>query len=291
VKKLSIIGLGLIGGSISAALKGFEDYTIYGMDIDPDALAYAREHHMADVITDSVEEAITDADVVICCLHPQGILDFFQQYGEKLRPGTLLTDVGGVKSAIMEGAKCLPDWVDFIGGHPMAGRERGGIQNSTRRLFWGAHYIITPRPDSRQENIDLLKRIAEYLGCRDTVSASPKKHDDIIAYTSQIMHVMAVAICDDPHMFDCSGFVGGSFRDVTRIAALEPDLWTELFSMNAESLTATIQRLEDNLKSYREAIAAGERDVLMKKLQHSSDRKRRMNLEHQRGDDIHALIN
>jgi prephenate dehydrogenase len=117
------------------------------------------------------------------------------------------------------------------------------------------------------------------LGCRDVVLTTPKQHDELIAYTSQVMHIMAAAVCDDPGLFSCRGFEGNSFRDCTRVAALDVPLWTQLFSMNASALCGKIQRLEENLKSYRETLASGDRKRLSEKLEYSANRKRQMNLD------------
>ncbi|MDD4714925.1 MAG: prephenate dehydrogenase/arogenate dehydrogenase family protein, partial [Oscillospiraceae bacterium] len=183
------------------------------------------------------------------------------------------------KTAIAEGAKALPDGVFYIGGHPMAGRETSGIQNAVGTLFHGAHYILTPGPGSRKDHVQLLTRIARHIGCKDVVQTTPQEHDKLIAYTSQIMHIMAAAVCDDPDLFRCKGFEGNSFRDCTRVAALDVPLWTELFSMNAPALCEMIRRLEENLRSYRHAIASGNTERLSEKLSYSSARKRQMNLD------------
>lgn len=278
-KRIVIIGLGLIGGSMAMALKGFENYEIVGVDTDPSSLAYARDHGVADVLTADAGAAIAQAEAVFLCLHPGGIVKFLSRHRGHFRPGSLVTDVCGIKTAIMDGAAVLPSEVDFIGGHPMAGRETSGIFHADKELFRGAHYLLTPRPGSLPEHVELLGRMADYIGCRDVVKTTPEQHDAIIAYTSQVMHVMAVAVCDDPDLFLCKGFEGGSFRDCTRVAALDVPLWTELFSMNAPALSAVIRRLEENLKAYREAIEWGDRKVLAEKLSWSADRKRHMNLE------------
>ena len=161
----------------------------------------------------------------------------------------------------------------------MAGKETSGVWNADASLFRGAHWILTPGPGADPEKIALLERIALHLGCRDMVKTTPEEHDAIIAYTSQVMHVMAAAVCDDPDLFLCKGFEGGSFRDCTRVAALDVPLWTELFSMNAPALTAVIARLEDHLRAYREAIQSGDTARLSEKLAYSAARKRQMNLE------------
>jgi prephenate dehydrogenase len=121
--------------------------------------------------------------------------------------------------------------------------------------------------------------MAAHMNFRDVVRTTPEQHDAIIAYTSQVMHIMAVAVCDDPDLFSCRGFEGGSFRDCTRVAALDVPLWTELFSLNAPALTTVIRRLEDNLRSYRETIERGDRRALSDKLAFSAARKRRMTFE------------
>ena len=278
-KTIAIIGLGLIGGSLSMALKGFEDYRVLGVDRDPATLDFARAHAAADRVTDDACTALEEADVVFLCLHPGAIVDFMSTYRDRFRPGCLVSDVCGIKTAIVDAAAVLPESVDFIGSHPMAGKETSGIWNADAGLFRGAHYIMTPRPQSLPEHVALLERMAAYIGCRDVVNTTTAKHDAIIAYTSQVMHIMAVAVCDDPDLFDCKGFEGGSFRDCTRVAALDVPLWTELFSMNAPALCKVIRNLEDNLRSYREVLERGDDGALAEKLAWSADRKRHMDLE------------
>lgn len=278
-KTIAIIGLGLIGGSMAMALKGFEEFEVLGVDRDSATLEFAAAHNVADRLTNDAEAAIAGADVVYLCLHPGAIVDFLQAHRGDFKPGCLVTDVCGIKTAVVDAAAVLPEEVDFIGGHPMAGKETSGIFHADGNLFRGAHYILTPRPDHRPEHLDLLRRIATYIGCRDVVETTTQKHDAIIAYTSQVMHIMAVAVCDDPDLFECRGFEGGSFRDCTRVAALDVPLWTELFSMNASALTKVIRNLEDNLRAYRQVLEQGDTAALTKKLAWSADRKRHMDLE------------
>ena len=271
--------MGLIGGSLSMALRGFEDYEVVGVDRDPPTLAYARDHAVAGRVTDDAASAIRTADVVFLCLHPRSIVNFLSTHRDHFKPGALVTDVCGIKTAILEAAKVLPPEVDFIGCHPMAGKETSGIFYADAGLFRGAHFILTPRKESTPEHLALLERMAAWMGCRDVVKTTPEQHDAIIAYTSQVMHILAVAVCDDPDLFQCRGFEGGSFRDCTRVAALDVPLWTELFSMNAPALTQVIRTLEDNLRSYRKVLEAGDSAALAQKLAYSASRKRQMNLE------------
>lgn len=277
-KKLVIVGLGLIGGSLALALKGFEDYEIIGVARRQATVDYALAHGVGDTATLDTAAALRQADVTFLCINPEDIVTFLSQHREDFKPGSLVTDVCGIKGAIMEGAKVLPDTVDFIGSHPMAGTEFSGIENALVDMFHGAHYIITPRQESAPEHIALLERMALYMGCRDVVNTTPEAHDAIIAYTSQMMHVIAVSVCDDENLFACKGYEGSSFRGCTRVAALDVPLWTELFSMNAPALTACLDTFIGHLQSYREVIASGDRDKLAEKLTWSADRKRQMNL-------------
>lgn len=276
-KTIAIVGLGLIGGSMALALQGFEEYSIVGVDVSQPTLRFATENHVADRVTDDARKAIAQADVVFLCLHPQGIVNFLQEYRGDFKDGALVTDVCGIKTAIVEAARVLPAQVEFIGGHPMAGTEFSGVQNALKHMFQGAHYIITPDESSSPDKVALLERIASYIGCSDVVKTTPQQHDAIIAYTSQMMHVIAVSVCDDPRLFEFMGFEGDSFRGCTRVAALDVPLWTQLFAMNAEALDRALEQLEQNIASYRQVLRSADREALARKLEWSSARKRQMN--------------
>ena len=166
----------------------------------------------------------------------------------------------------------------------MAGTEFSGIQHALVNMFHGAHYILTPNQQSSPEHVALMERVAKHIGCADVVKTTPEQHDAIIAYTSQMMHIIAVSVCDDPSLFQYQGFEGDSFRGCTRVAALDVSLWTQLFSMNAKALGTALEQLEANIRSYRQTIQAGDLDTLTQKLAYSSARKRKMTrLEEERG--------
>ncbi|MEQ2455924.1 prephenate dehydrogenase [Flavonifractor hominis] len=277
-KRLVIVGLGLMGGSMAIALKGFEDFEIVGVDVSQPTLRYAAEHGVGDWVTERAADVIPQADVVALALHPQGIIDFLTANRDQFKPGALVWDVCGVKSAILEAAQVLPETVDFIGCHPMAGTEFSGVEHAFGEMFQGSHFLMVPRPDSRPEHIALLERLAAYMGCKDVCRTTGEDHDALIAYTSQIMHIIAVAVCDDPDLFACRGFEGSSFRGCTRVAALDVGLWTQLFSLNRPALLAVLDRLLGNLQAYREVLAAGDRAALAEKLARSAARKRQMDL-------------
>lgn len=277
-KRIVIIGLGLIGASFAMALRGFRDYEIIGVDISEETLSFARTHGVADRVTPDTD-VVQDADVVILCLHPEGIMAFLKEHASRFRAGALVTDVCGVKGSVMKAAEALPPNVDFIGCHPMAGKETSGITHADGALFSGAHMILTPRAGNTQEHLALMREMGAHMGFRDVVETTPEEHDALIAYTSQLMHILAVAVCDNPLLFSCRGFEGGSFRDCTRVAALDVPLWTELFSLNASALAGVIRNLEEHLKAYRETLESGSKNVLSEKLAISSARKRRIVLE------------
>ena len=277
-KTLAIIGLGLIGGSLAIALKGFENYEIVGVDVSQPTLRYAAEHGVGDRVTERAEEVLPQADVVALALHPQGILDFLAANRDRFKPGALVWDVCGVKTAILEGAQGLPDTVDFIGCHPMAGTEFSGVEHAFGEMFQNSHFLMVPRTGSKPEHMALLERLAAYIGCKDVCRTTAEAHDALIAYTSQVMHIIAVAVCDDPELFDCRGFEGSSFRGCTRVAALDVGLWTQLFSLNRPALLSVLDRLLGNLQAYRDTLASGDRDALADKLAHSAARKRQMDL-------------
>ena len=277
-KTLVIIGLGLIGGSLAIALKGFEDYEIVGVDVSQPTLRYASEHGVGDRVTERAADVLPQADVVALALHPQGILDFLAEHRDRFKPGALVWDVCGIKTAILEGAAVLPETVDFVGCHPMAGTEFSGVEHAFGEMFRDSHFLMVPRETSRPEHLALLERMAAYIGCKDVYRTTPEAHDALIAYTSQVMHIIAVAVCDDPTLFDCKGYEGSSFRGCTRVAALDVGLWTELFSMNRPALVASVDRLLESLAAYREVLAGGDPAQLSQKLARSAARKRQMDL-------------
>lgn len=286
-KRILVVGLGLIGGSLAMALQGFEDYEVVGAVRSQATHDKAEAMGAADRLTFDPAAELPGADVVILCQDPAGIIAFLQEHRDRFKPGCLIWDVCGVKTAVMEAAKCLPAGVDFIGCHPMAGKEVSGIANAEAGLFRNTHFIVTPSPHATQEHLDLLHRMADWCQFGDVIETTPERHDQMIAYTSQMMHVIAVSVCDNEELFSCKGFEGGSFRDCTRVAALDPAMWTQLFTLNAPALSQVVGALEERIHQYRVAIENNDREALNAMLAHASDRKKQINLERARGDDVH----
>ena len=261
---ISIIGLGLIGGSIARRLRGFHDCVIYGVDTDAETLALAQADGVIDRAFSDGDTAAAEADIIILCLYPKLNVDFVKQYSAAFKRGALITDVSGVKGYVIDSIKnYIPEGVEFIGGHPMAGREVGGYKSSTDTLFDGASYLITPTRTNSAEKIALVREMAEYIGCRHVITTTPEEHDAMIAYTSQLMHVVAVALCDNPLIERSAYFSAGSLRDCTRVALINADMWSELFLENKDALCARIEEMQASLENMRKAIEGNDRQTLI----------------------------
>ena len=285
-KRILVVGLGLIGGSLAMALRGFEDYEVVGAVRSQATHDQAAAMGAADRLTFDPAAELPGADVVVLCQDPAGIIGFLREHRDRFKPGCLIWDVCGVKTAVMEAAECLPQGVDFIGCHPMAGKEVSGIGNAEGTLFRNTHFIVTPGPRATQGHLELLRRMADWCRFGDVIVTTPERHDEMIAYTSQLMHVIAVSVCADEELFSCKGFEGGSFRDCTRVAALDPAMWTQLFTLNAPALCRVVGALEERLRQYRQAIQSGDREGLSAMLAQASGRKKQIDLERARGDDV-----
>ena len=272
--KISIIGLGLIGGSMARRLRGFHNCRIASYNRTRESLDLALADGVIDEAYDTPGEAMADADLIIMCLYPQLNIDFVRDNICCIKDGAVITDVTGVKGFIIdEMKKILPDTVDFVGGHPMAGREVGGYKSSTDTLFDNAPYIITPDKSNKPESVQLVRDMAKYIGCREVVTTSPDEHDSIIAYTSQLMHAVAVALCDNPLLERSSSFAGGSLQDCTRIAVINEKMWSELFVENGEHLAYRITEFQDCLERIKQASLDGDRETLEKIMKHATEQK------------------
>lgn len=267
---ITICGLGLIGGSLLKALQGFEGATFYGIDTNDATWQAARNAGLIEDERDAAA-AFAKADVSIICLPPEATLDCINQ--NTFKESALVTDVCGVKQAIYEGL--TNQNIDFIGGHPMAGREVSGFSASNATLFRNASYLITPTETNSPEHVDLLKRMAAYIGCRETVITTPAEHDAMIAYTSQLMHVVAAVLCASPRLLKAKDFSAGSLRDCTRVAKLDSRLWSQLFLANREELSACITEFENGLDVIKACLsrddAAGLADFLEQSVQRKAE--------------------
>jgi prephenate dehydrogenase len=272
--RIAIIGLGLIGGSLARRLHGFRDAEVVAYNRTQEMLEVAKHDGAIDEGYATPGEAMEGADLIIMCLYPQLNIDFVRDNLDHIKPGAVITDVTGIKTYIIdEMEKILPDNVDFVGGHPMAGREVGGYQSSTDTLFNRASYIVTPTKKNKPESVALIRDMAEYIGCRCVMSTTPEEHDEIIAYTSQLMHVVAVALCDNPMIERSSSFSAGSLRDCTRVAVINAKMWSELFVENKDALSKRIREMQASLEKMAVAVENGDREELEKIMEHATAQK------------------
>ncbi len=271
---ITVVGLGLIGGSVARRLHGFHNAYITGMDINERSLILAQRDGVIDKGTTDSKDAVTDADLIILCLYPKLNVDFVKENLKYIKSGAIITDVSGIKGYVIEEInKVLPDDIDFIGGHPMAGREVGGYESSTDTLFEKASYLITPTERNKPENIALIRELAEHIGCKHIVTTTAQEHDAIIAYTSQLMHVVAVALCDNPMIERSTFFSAGSLRDCTRVAVINEKMWSELFLENKEELANRISEMQNSLENIKAALNNNDRDKLEEIMRHATQQK------------------
>ncbi len=275
--RIAIIGLGIIGGSMAYALRGFRGGEIIGCDINEETRRLALKNKAVHSVTADPAEAVQGADLIIICVYPDLIARIIEQCAPHFKPGAVITDVCGVKTEVARRIQeVLPSEVDYVGGHPMAGKEVEGFENASPELFWMTGFIVTPISSSQPESVALVKEMAHYIGATRIAENSPEEHDGIIAYTSDLMHISAAALCLDFHPKMNRAYTAGSFRDCTRIAQINPELWTEIFLQNKENTLIEIDRFLRSVQSLRTAIASENREELMALLSRVKENKKIM---------------
>ncbi|WP_294413917.1 prephenate dehydrogenase [uncultured Ruminococcus sp.] len=276
-----VVGLGLIGGSLCKALKKYTYHTVTGCDLNHDIENAA----LRDVALDNVFDGSFEGyDLIIIALFPQGSEMFFKENASKISKNTLITDVCGIKGEFSDRMKAIAEanGLRYVGIHPMAGKEFGGYYNSTADLFVKANFIIAPFEDSDEKDTELLKTVATEIGAGKIVVTSPENHDKMIAYTSQLAHIVSSAYVKSPELGLECGFSGGSFQDMTRIATMNEKMWTDLFMQNRENLQYELDTLIANLNKYSEALKSGDKDK-MKALIAEGRELKEENLRHRVG--------
>jgi len=252
--KIAVIGLGLIGGSICKALKIGTSHTVLGLDTNVDTMIKAKEQRAIDGAIDS--EGLIEADLVFVCLHPEATIDFVTRNVKKFKKGSILCDVCGVKSRLVNKLDQLlrEEGINYVGTHPMAGREFSGFDYADAGIFKGASFIITPTEQTSSETLETVKMLADNMGFGKIVITTADQHDRNIAFTSQLAHLVSNAYVKSPSLKNEQGFSAGSFQDLTRVARLNEDLWTSLFIMNKEPLLFELNGILDNLKDFKKAL-------------------------------------
>lgn len=263
---IGIIGLGLIGGSLGRAIVKRTTNKVYGMDSDAETMLKAE---LLKAYNFELNDGnIGDMDIVILALPPHVACNILEEISPKLKARAIVIDCVGNKRAVVTKMKKLsieyPEII-FLGGHPMAGREYSGVRHSTVNLFDNASMIVVPVSQDIA-SLQLAKDFFLELGFKNVVMTTAEEHDRIISYTSQLAHVVSSAYVLSPTADSYLGFSAGSFRDMTRVARMNPDMWTELFIENKDNLTNELNEFIANLTEYRDLISSADREALRAKL-------------------------
>ena len=273
--KFLIVGLGLLGGSIAMGLKKM-NHEVYAIDIDEKAIQYALAHNIILEGSTSLDpDLIGKADVILSGLYPSMIVDWINENQKYMKPHTLITDVTGVKGPIVSKIQSLlREDLEFIGAHPMAGKEVSGIQNADPSIFLPANLILTPTEKNTQEAIDFMREVGIELRFNRIVELSVEEHDEMIGYLSQLTHVIAVSLMNANDSTHLAEYTGDSFRDLTRIAKINENLWTELFLMNKENLIREISCFVDEVNDFKEALENEDCEKMKQKFVTSTKRRK-----------------
>ena len=259
--KIAVIGLGIIGGSFCKAIKKHTAHTVIGINRTHSVAEQAKNDGSIDVI--GTVESLGEADIIFLCMYPQACVDFIKENGKFIKKGALVTDSSGIKSAICPQLYELSQEFGFVfvGSHPMAGKEKNGYGVSEAGLYKGASFIITPC-GADEKYVNKLADLALSIGFGQVKITTPEEHDRMIAFTSQLPHVLACSYVLSPCCPNHNGFSAGSYRDVSRVANINSKLWSELFLENREPLITELDILIDNITRIKDAIKDNDREAL-----------------------------
>ena len=274
--KIAIIGLGLIGGSLARTIRLHTDAAVYGCDLNPQTIEQAM---LMDAIDGELtDDLLKDCDMVLVALYPAAIIKWITDHADGFKPGALVIDCGGVKQVICGAIEPIAEgksW-HFIGGHPMAGREFSGFRYAKDDLFDHASMILCPRGDIDPEVLQKARDFFMDIGFRRVQFTTPKTHDEMIAYTSQLAHIVSSAYVKCPLADKHRGFSAGSFADMTRVARLNEDMWTELFFDNRDALLPVVEDLAERVAEYRDALRDRDEDGMKRLLREGREIKERL---------------
>ena len=270
---VGIVGLGLIGGSMAKSIKVRTAHTVWGIDLDAETMTLSR-------LSGAIDGALTAenlplCDLVLVAIRPAAAIRWVGDNAKFIQKTAILVDLCGVKRNVCEQLAPIAkaNGFAYIGGHPMAGRERGGFVHSSEELFTGASMILTPDQNTDMRMLETLKAFFTDIGFAGLTFSTPEEHDRIIAYTSQLAHLVSSAYIKSPEAQRRRGFSAGSFRDMTRVAHLDEAMWTELFLDDADYLIEQLEILIDHLNEYREALAAHDAEQLQALLKDGREKK------------------
>ena len=270
---VGIVGMGLIGGSMAKSIKARTGHTVFGSDLDAETMTLARMCGAIDApLTD---ENLPQCGLILIAIRPGAAVEWVRAHGAQISKTAIAVDLCGVKRVVVEAIAPLAEQHGFayIGGHPMAGRERGGFTASSEDLYVGASMILTPDKRTDMKLLETLQAFFLDLGFARLTFSQPEEHDRIIAFTSQLAHIVSSAYVKSPEAQRRRGFSAGSFQDMTRVARLDEKMWTELFLDDADYLVQELDILIENLTAYAQALKAGDGERLQALLKEGRERK------------------
>ena len=272
--KIGIAGLGLIGGSLAMALAESGKHEIFGFDRNRSSVLAAK---MVSAIKGELnDDTIGECDVIFIALYPQATIDYVEANASKIKKGAIVTDCGGVKRMICAPCEKIAEenGFTFIGAHPMAGTQFSGFGHAKANLFKGATIILTPKDNTDIRILQSLRTVLADAGFASVNLTSPEEHDKVIAFTSQLPHIISNAYVKSPEAIHQKGFSAGSYKDLTRVSKLNSTMWTELFFENSDNLTKEIDFLIEKLGEYSAALKAGDKEGLIALLDEGTDSKK-----------------
>ena len=278
-----IVGLGLLGGSYAKALKK-QGCTVEAVTRTQDSIDYALEQGIIDggaAFPDP--DIIGRADVVVLALYPEVLLGWVKENQQYFKPGALITDVTGVKGCVVYDLQAmLRQDVEFIAAHPMAGRETLGVRNADDGIFRGANYIVTPTDKNTPQAIEACEQLGRMLGFARISRLSPQDHDRMIGFVSQLTHCIAVTLMTCNDIEHLERYTGDSFRDLTRIAKINDEMWSQLFLANRPALLEQMDQFSAQFQKLRDQLAAGDTQAMRDMMRRSTLRRKAIEKQEER---------
>ena len=270
---VGIVGLGLIGGSMAKAVKNRTAHTVWGIDLDGETMSLSRMSGAIDAPL--TEENIPQCDLIMIAIRPGAAIQWVKDHAKLIAKSAILVDLCGVKRDVVKAIAPIAAQQGFayIGGHPMAGRERSGFTSATEDLYVGASMILTPDDKTDMPLLETLKHFLLDVGFGSLTFSTPEEHDRIIAYTSQLAHIVSSAYVKSPEAQRRRGFSAGSFRDMTRVARLDENMWTELMLSDADYLVKELGILIENIAAYKDALERMDEEKLRQLLKEGREAK------------------
>ena len=270
---VAIVGLGLIGGSMAKSIKNRTSHTVWGIDLNAETMTMARMCGAIDAPL--TEENLPQADLILVAIRPGAAIEWVRQHAPQIAKSAILVDLCGVKRTVVAAIAPIAEerGFSYIGGHPMAGKERGGFTASAEDLYVGASMILTPDKRTDMRLLETLKAFFLDVGFAGLTFSTPEEHDRIIAFTSQLAHIASSAYVKSPEAQRRRGFSAGSFQDMTGVARLDEDMWTELFLADADYLTGELEVLVQHLNEYLDALKNRDAEQLRALLRDGREKK------------------